>query len=128
MRSCITASLKKRRSAREREELPDMNCECVYTERQINFPLSIIRCARSHKETCRLAAATGAILTVDFIDREYNMESDETRWRACDPPPRLKGNEFLHHCFDIIVSGSINNRTYKQEKMPPSFRFVKFII
>lgn len=43
-----------------------------YTERQINLPLSIIRCAQPHKEIYRFAVAAGAILTADFIGREDN--------------------------------------------------------
>ncbi len=33
---------------------------------------SMTRCAQPHKEICRFAAAGGAILTANFIDREYN--------------------------------------------------------
>ncbi len=43
-----------------------------YTECQINLPLSITGCTQPYMEICRFAAAAGAILTVDFIDREYN--------------------------------------------------------
>lgn len=43
-----------------------------YTERQRNLPLRITGCIQPHKEICRFAAAAGAILTADFICREYN--------------------------------------------------------
>ncbi len=46
-----------------------------YTKRQKHLPLSINGCARQHKETCRSAAAAGAILTADFISREYLTDS-----------------------------------------------------
>lgn len=35
------------------------------------LPHSTRGCAQPHKETCRFAAAAGAILTADLIDREY---------------------------------------------------------
>ena len=44
---------------------------CCYTEEQKHLLLSIRGCAQPHKEICRFAAAAGAILTADFIDREY---------------------------------------------------------
>ncbi len=43
-----------------------------YTEEQKHLLLSIRGCAQLHKEICRFAAAAGAILTADFICREYN--------------------------------------------------------
>lgn len=42
-----------------------------YTESQIYLTLSITGCAQPHEEFCRFAAAAGAILTADFIGREY---------------------------------------------------------
>jgi len=44
---------------------------CCYTEEQKHLLLSIRGWAQPHKEICRFAAAAGAILTADFIDREY---------------------------------------------------------
>ncbi len=44
----------------------------IYTEWSFR-PLSIIGCAQPHEEICRFAAAVGAILTADFICREYNI-------------------------------------------------------
>lgn len=45
----------------------------IYTARQINLPCSITSCAQPHKEI--FAAVAGAILTADFIGREYNSRN-----------------------------------------------------
>ena len=34
----------------------------------------VILCAQPYEELCRLAAAAGAILTADFIGREYHFQ------------------------------------------------------